>query len=52
MEYCRCGSVGNYIKSGVPLTEEELKEIVSCCLLGLHHLHSKKIIHRVIDSWK
>ena len=52
MEYCRCGSVGNYIKSGVPFTEEELKEIVSCCLLGLHNLQSKNIIHPVIDSWK
>ena len=47
MEYCHCGSVGAYLKRGNRLTEEELREIVSCCLLGLSYLHSRNIMHRV-----
>ena len=50
MEYCHCGSVGAYLKRGNRLTEEELREIVSCCLLGLSYLHSRNIIHRVIGG--
>ena len=31
------------------LTKSELREIASCCLLGLDFLHSQSIIHGVID---
>lgn len=47
MEFCRCGSIGSYIQSGGRLTEKELRDIVSCILLGLSYLHNKKVIHRV-----
>ena len=47
MEYCHCGSVGAYLRSGNRLKEEELREVVSCCLLGLSYLHNKNVIHRV-----
>ena len=36
------------MKRGNRLTEEELREIVSCCLLGLSYLHSRNIMHRVL----
>ena len=47
MEFCRCGSIGSYIRSGKRLNEEVLRDIVSCILLGLSYLHNKKVIHRV-----
>ena len=47
MEYCHCGSVASYVRKGNRLNEEELREIASCCLLGLNYLHKKNIIHRV-----
>ena len=47
MEYCHCGSLGSYIRNGNRLTEEEIREIMACCLYGLVYLHSKNIIHRV-----
>ena len=50
MEYCHCGSVASYVRKGNRLNEEELREIASCCLLGLNYLHKKNIIHRVSVS--
>ena len=50
MEYCHCGSVGAYLRNGNRLKEDELREVVSCCLLGLSFLHTKHIILRVIAS--
>ena len=47
MEYCHCGSLQAYLKRGNRLKEDELREVVSCCLLGLSYLHAKNIIHRV-----
>ena len=47
MEYCRCGSVGSYLRDGKRFTEGELREVVSCILLGLEYLHKKMVIHRV-----
>lgn len=47
MEYCHCGSLEASIGKGNRLNESELREIASCCLLGLDYLHNKKIIHRV-----
>ena len=49
MEYCQCGSMRTLLNSGYMLNEEELREIVSCCLLGLDSLHKLNIIHRVSD---
>ena len=48
MEYCHCGSVGAYLRSGNRLKEGELREVVSCCLLGLSYLHNRNVMHRDI----
>ena len=48
MEYCHCGSIGAYLRSGNRLKEEELREVVSCCLLGLSYLHNRNVMHRDI----
>ena len=47
MEYCHCGSLGKLIRNGNHFSESELREIASCCLLGLYYLHNSNIIHRV-----
>ena len=49
MECCQCGSIRLLLDSGYVLSEDELREIVSCCLLGLDSLHKLNIIHRVSD---
>ena len=49
MECCQCGSIRVLLDSGYVLNEDELREIVSCCLLGLDSLHKLNIIHRVSD---
>ena len=48
MEYCHCGSVVADLRSGNRLKEEELREVVSCCLLGLSYLHNRNVMHRVM----
>ena len=49
MELCHCGSVAACIRNGNCLAEDELREIASCCLLGLDYLHQHHIIHGVSD---
>ena len=49
MECCQCGSIRLLLDSGYVLNEDELREIVSCCLLGLNSLHKLNIVHRVSD---
>ena len=49
MEYCQCGSMRTLQNSRYVLNEEELRELASCCLLGLNTLHKLNIIHRVSD---
>ena len=49
MEYCRCGSLESYLVSGNAFSEDELREIASCCLIGLHYLHCCNVIHRVMN---
>ena len=49
MEYCQCASIRLLLDSGYVLNEDELREIVSCCLLGLDFLHKLNIIHGVSD---
>ena len=52
MEYCHCGSLASYMRNANRLNEDELREITSCCLLGLNYLHNtKKIVHRVCEEW-
>ena len=48
MEYCHCGSLATFIRSGNRLNETQLRDIMACCLMGLTYLHAKKIIHRDI----
>ena len=31
------------------MSEDELREIASCCLLGLYYLHNCNVMHRVSD---
>ena len=49
MEYCQCDSIRTLQNSGYVLNEEELRELVSCCLLGLNTLHKLNIVYRVSD---
>ena len=49
MELCHCGSLAACIHNGNRLAEDELREIASCCLLGLDYLQQHNIIHRVSD---
>ena len=48
MEYCHCGSIQSFLRCGNRLKEEELREVVSCCLLGLSYLHNRNVMHRVM----
>ena len=48
MEYCHCGSIQSFLRSGNRLKEEELREVLSCCLLGLSYLHNRTVMHRDI----
>ncbi|KAM7456280.1 hypothetical protein BLSTO_02958 [Blastocystis sp. subtype 1] len=48
MEFCHCGSLAACIRNGNHFTEDELREIASCCLFGLYYLHQHNIIHRDI----
>ena len=43
------GSMEEYMHMNKTLREEALREITSCCLLGLNFLHSHNIIHGVFD---
>ena len=50
MENCELGSLDEYISINMGLNEDELREIASCCLLGLDYLHSQHIMHGVVDD--
>lgn len=43
-------SVREYMRMGSGMKETELREIASCCLLGLDYLHSRNIKHGVVDN--
>lgn len=49
MENCVLGSLDEYIHYNGTLNEDEVREIASCCLLGLDYLHSQNIMHGVVD---
>ena len=47
MEYCRYGSAASFLSKCRTFTEEEIRDIMTCCVIGLLYLHSKRIMHRV-----
>lgn len=47
MEYCDLGSLEVILTSKNRMKEDALREIASCCLLGLDFLHSRRIISTV-----
>ena len=48
MENCELESLEEIINYNTGSDEEALREIASCCLLGLEFLHSHYIIHGVV----
>ena len=50
MEYFACGSITTFLKRKNYLTEKELKEIASCCLIAMSALRSKELIHGVNEG--
>ncbi|CAG9577424.1 putative protein kinase [Leishmania major strain Friedlin] len=48
MDYCDAGDLGDYLKKGYPLPEEEVLSIVAQLLLGLDHIHKRNRVHRDI----
>ena len=49
MEYCDVGSIQEYMDMNNRLTEDEMREIASCCLLGIEYLHSRDYSHEVME---
>lgn len=48
MEYCACGSMKDiYALQRRGLNEEQVKDVVSFAVLGLHHIHNLRCLHRV-----
>ena len=50
MENYELGSLDEYIYCNVGLNEDEVREIASCCLLGLDYLRSLNTMHGVVDD--
>ena len=50
MEYFECGSIATFLKRRNYLTEKELREIASCCLIAMSALRSKELIHGVNEG--
>ena len=50
MENCEVGSLMKYMDKRERLNEDELREIASCCLLGLDYLRSLNTMHGVVDD--
>ena len=50
MEYFECGSIATFLKRKNYLTEKELREIASCCLIAMSALRSKELIHGVSEG--
>ena len=47
MEYDDSISLCNFVRNENGFTESELREIASCCLLALDHLHERNLSHSV-----
>ena len=45
MEYCRQGSLEQFIGKGNGMDESVIRAVLACSLLGLSYLYSKNIIH-------
>mmetsp|Transcript_25343 Transcript_25343/g.25568 ORF Transcript_25343/g.25568 Transcript_25343/m.25568 type:complete len:573 (+) Transcript_25343:274-1992(+) len=51
MEYCAAGSLSDlYEATKTPLNETQLRGVMAYCVLGLHHLHSNRSIHRDLKA--
>ena len=50
MENCELGSLWEYMDNNMGLSEDEIRESASGCLLGLEVLHSQHIMHGVMDD--
>ncbi len=50
MENYELGSLDEYIYCNGGLNEDEVREIASCCLLGLDYLRSLNTMHGVVDD--
>ena len=48
MEHCPYGSVGSLVKEGHGLNIEALRDVASCCLLGMHDLDTLSTNHPLI----
>ena len=48
MENCELESLDDCMNYDAGLDEDVMREIASCCLLGLDFLHSHHIIHGVV----
>ena len=49
-EYCDLGPLEELFAANYQMKEEELRDIASCCLLGLDSLHSRNIMHGVVST--
>ena len=49
-EYCCCGTIATYLGNGNRLSEDELRDVVSCCLLGLRYLDGTEGVPGVIHG--
>ena len=47
MEYCGLGPVISFLHEKDQLKEDALREMASCCVLALNHLHNHDILHGV-----
>jgi p21-activated kinase 1 len=51
MEYCSRGTLGSFIRSGVPFTEERIASIMRHILRGVDYMHNERqIMHNDIKS--
>lgn len=51
-EYCDLGSLEVILTRKNRMKEDALREIASCCLLGLDFLHSRRIVSTVSEmAW-
>ncbi len=51
MEYCACGSMKDvYALKRRALNEDQTREVIAFAVLGLHHIHNLRCLHRVTRS--
>ena len=50
MEISNCYSLVEVMKSIYRVNEDELRDITTCCLLGLEYLHKSGFVHGV-SGW-